>query len=158
MEKLVISPDSVGYTTLDGEEVVSIQLDGGASRTRRDKIGASSFVNCRWSLNALQYLYLRAFYNTATAKSSIPFLVDLLIDKPDVVEHVARFVPGSWSLAETRGRGYFVEARLEVDPVAIDEEFDEALIEFYGIYEDDLPLFLNDLEQFVNFTIPSSFL
>lgn len=156
MDKLQLPPDSAGYSVTDGKEVVSIQLDGGAARYRRDILNANSKVTCQWSCDRDEYQYLRAFFKTATSQGSLPFLIDLALDDPALTEHQAYFVPGSMALREQRGHLYVVAAELDVKPIPRDAAYDESLVMMWSSYAPEPALFLNQLEQLVNVNLPEA--
>lgn len=156
MEKFVIPPDQETYSVEDGNEVVSAALDGGMSRTRRDILGATSMLNVSWELDRLGYLYARAFYNSASVKASMPFRIDLLMDSYLLTEHVAKFVPNSFALADQEGLKFVVTAKLEVIPLPADDNFNLSWIVVVEAYGAESDLFFNELEQLVNFDLPQS--
>lgn len=156
MDKLQLPPDSAGYSVTDGKEVVSIQLDGGAARYRRDILNANSKVTCQWSCDRDEYQYLRAFFKTATSQGSLPFLIDLALDDPSLTEHQAYFVPGSMVLREQRGHLYVVASELDVKPIPRDAAYDESLVMVWSNYAPEPALFLNALEKLVNVDLPKA--
>jgi hypothetical protein len=158
MYKLVLRPESDGYTSADGTEVIATALDGGASRFRRDKIGTTKTVNVKWTLNPTQYQYWRAFFVTGTKNGSLPFLCDLLSeDGNGPVEHVCNFVPGTVTLPTQIGFTYVQQAVLEVIPIPHDEAFDVALLGLYdAVGLGDVTLVLDQLERLVNTDFPEA--
>lgn len=112
--KFVIPPDQTSYSVADGNEVVGVKLDGGASRFRRDILNATSRVTVQWSCNPAKYKYIRGFYKAVTVSGSLPFSIDLILDEPELTSHKAYFVPDSMALREQRGLLYVVSAELEV--------------------------------------------
>lgn len=153
---MIIPPDQSGYSVTDGNEVIAVKLDGGASRYRRDVLGATSTVTVQWSVDPDVYRYLRAFYKTATANGSTPFLIDLLLDEPSLTEHKAYFVPGSMRLQSQKGLEYIVAAQLEVTPDLPDTAYDEGIVLMFEEYGNGTPVFINELEHLVNVQIPGS--
>src|SRR4051812_39137454 len=112
--KILIPPSTAGYAAERGSEVLSVKLDGGASKYRRDIIGAAFNVNVTWDgLNAEQFNYLNACFRTGTVRGSLPFDIDLILDKSALTEYSAYFVPGSFKLTAQQGLAYFVSAQLE---------------------------------------------
>lgn len=134
LRKLYLTPDQSGYSVADGADTLSVKLDGGLSRYRKDVLGAASSVGVQWTVGPTDYAYLRSFYRTAVARGTEPFLVDLILDDPLPTEHEAYFEVGSMKLSGVRGFTYTVQASLEVKPVAADAEFDVALVEVYEAY------------------------
>lgn len=155
LSKFTIPPNKEGYGVTDGSEVIGVKLDGGASRYRRDVVGSTSRVTVQWSLNPSSYRYIRAFFRTATANGSSPFLIDLLMDEPALTEHTAHFVPDSMQLTNVRGNTYTVSAELEIKPLPADEEYDTALVMLYEEYGLVAPYFINQLEHLVNVQLPA---
>ena len=128
MRKLMLCPTSTGYTSQHPDEVVSIQLDGGASRFRLDKTGGVHIVSAQWVLVPDEYHYFNAFQRVITASGSEPFLIDIITYLDTKVEHQVHFVPGSVSLAQQIGGVYYVSAQLEVMPQEIVEQDEEDFV------------------------------
>lgn len=127
MAKLLFRPTRDGYSAQRGQEVLAVQLDGGASRFRRDILNAPFRVTTSWQCNPEQYNYLNAFYRTATEHGSSPFEIDLFLDNADYVEYTAKFIPASFKLDSQSGLTYYVSAELEVEkPFDPDEATDDA--------------------------------
>ncbi len=156
MEKLPIPPNQEGYAVEFGDEIVSVILDGGMSRSRQDILGATSIINVSWDLNPTDYTYMMAFYNSVAAKGALPFYIDLYMDLPTLTEHEAKFVKGTFKLAGQRGLEFIVSAQLEVKPLPIDNEYNASIITLLAVYGDDLELFLNELEELLNVQFPYS--
>lgn len=158
--KFAYIPDASGYTVEDAAaDVIAIQLDGGASRYRRDRIGSYSMVNVRWTLDPDEYRYFRSFYRFALEKGAKPFLVDLVLDTQFPQEHEAHFVPGSVRLQEQKGHAYFVTAQLEVKPTVFEDEAAELYnVVLYSLlgpeYETLFPPIEDDLNTIVNIQLP----
>lgn len=132
MRKLLLRPNSSGYAATAGNEIVSAQVAGGASRSRRDFIGAPSIINVAWMLDEGGFEYLGAFFRTATANGALPFLCDLLLDKPALAEYNCKFVPGSFKpIASTAAFTFNAAAQFEVQPLPIDEELDNNILDLW---------------------------
>ena len=151
MNKLTYPPDQDGYTVKDGEEVLSVALDGGLPRFRKDILNSASELSVRWTLSQSGYRYLRAFYNTATFSGSIPFLVDLIIDAPELTEHTAYFIPKSMRLTNQKGLSYIVQASLVIEPQTVDHIFNSGFMVLFDAYGDDWASYLNPFEVLGNF-------
>lgn len=153
MHKLMIVPDSDGYSSTDGTEWVGSRLDGGSGRFRRDKIGAAKSVNVKWTLNPSLYQYFRSFYSTV---GSATFLCDLLSeDGSGPAEHECVFMPGSVTLPTQVGLTYIQQAQLEVKPLARDTELDQEILVAYE--EMEFPeLGFTMLEHLVNVSMPEA--
>lgn len=156
LPKLTARPTQAGYTVQDGASVLAVSLDGGASRMRRDVLGAVSTVTVQWTADGLLYRYLRAFFRSAIASGADPFLIDLVLDEAGVTEHVARVQPGSWKLSSAAYGGYVVQATLEVVPLPIDGDYDAAVLLLYDLYGDETGYLMLDLERLVNVSMPDA--
>ena len=155
LRTLLLRPDSDGYGSSDGAEWVRSELDGGVGRYRRDKIGASKMVSCRWTLNPSQYQYWRSFYRLVGGDR---FLCDLVGESGlGPIQHECHFMPGSVSLASQQGLTYIQQAQLEVKPIIIPAEFDEAVLVLYATTGGLPDSFLADLAELATITIPDSF-
>jgi hypothetical protein len=128
MSKFLIPPLQAGYAVESAaEETLRAKLDGGASKFRADIIGGASNVACNWQMNPSQFNYLGAFYRTATARGSLPFEIDLLLDNASMVEYSAHFL-GKYTYTQS-GLTYYVQAMLEVVPnFNPDEASDDAAL------------------------------
>lgn len=132
MRKLLLRPNSQGYAATAGNEVVSAATDGGASRSRRDFIGAPAMINVAWMLDEAGFEYLNAFFRTITKSGSLPFLCDLLFDRPYLVEHTCKFVPGSFKpIASTAAFTFNAIATFEVLPQPVDEDADLNIVSYW---------------------------
>lgn len=157
LQKLSVTPTQASYSVNDGREVVSIQLDGGAARYRRDILNANSIVSVNWVLDKTGFNYIRGFYRVTTASGSLPFLIDLIIDEADLTEHEAHFTPNSLKVTGIDGGRYLVSAELEVKPnVPSDDNI--SFIVLFGEYGSDYEtLFALDediINQAINQEIP----
>lgn len=152
MQKLALPPDNSGYASTEGVDVLVAKVDGGPARYRRDFIGATSTVNVTWrNVTKAGYAYLRAFYNTAVARGSLPFLADLILDSADLIEHECYFVPGSFGTQSVNGGVLFdVTAQLEVKPLPIDDALNQSYVDVYTAFGEDAEEALALLEQLVN--------
>lgn len=158
LPKLNLVPSQDGYSVSDADDaVLRAKVSAGPSRMRLDMLGAPSEVNVTFHLDAGDYLYWRAFFRTVLVEGSLPFLIDLLLDYPDLVEHEAKIVPGSTRLSGTRGLLYVVQARLEVKPMPMDADYDLALAMLVANYgdTDSASLILSSLEHLVNVDLPT---
>lgn len=135
-DKLQIPPDQAAYVAVSGNEVLSVKLDGGASRYRSDIIGAWSSVTAQWTLNRMQYNYLSAFFRTKTKRGAIPFLCDLYLESSEIQEFTCYFVPSTFQLISQAGLTFTVGASLEVKPPVPDPDADNALVVLYEEYGD----------------------
>lgn len=156
MSKLRLDPAQGSYSASIGAESVSVQLEGGKSRTRRTQLGAASIASVEWYLIDVEYQYLMSFYRAATEHGSESFTADLILDHSDIEEYECRFVPGTLELGGIRGTAYIVSASLEIIPLPEDREFDLAVISFYETYGTDFPLVLAGLSHLANVVMPET--
>lgn len=112
----IIPPSQQGYSVKKPREFVQTDLDGGESRTRRDKINAPYIVNCVWQLTSRQYVTLSGFFRDRLQSGTRVFRIPLLIDVPKLVLYRAHFLGEPEELAETEGLLQTVRATLEVMP------------------------------------------
>lgn len=142
MTLLSIIPTSANYSFQDGEETLSVKLDGGASRYRRDKTGSTYLVNVSWTTSYEGYMYLRSFYLGTTSSGSVPFTIPLILDKPYLTIHTANFVPGSFSMTGKNGDSFTFTAQLEVYSEGIDPNYQADYVAVYNefgfIFNEDL--------------------
>lgn len=130
MRKLYLRPNSSGYTATLGNEIITAQVDGGPSRSRRDFVGKPSTVNVAWMLDEAGFDYLGAFFRTGTANGALPFLCDLLLDRAALVEYTCKFIPGTFKpVASTAAFTFNATAQFEVQPLAVDEDLDNAIMD-----------------------------
>lgn len=153
MRKLRLIPQQSSYSVEDGTDVIRTELDGGAGRYRRDVVGSASRATVAWNLTQAEYAYMRAFYRTATQYGSEPFLMDMVLNSPDLTEHKAFFFPGSLKLNSIKGLTYSVSAEVEVVPNVEDTDFDTSLLDLFDAYDGSYVPTLNQLEQFTNIDI-----
>lgn len=155
IQKLIIPPDRNSYNFLDGEEVLSVALDGGASKFRSDVLNSNIRVSVQWTLNPTSYNYFRAFYNTIIAKGALPFLIDLYIDNPfELTEHEAHFVPGTFGLRSQSGQAFVIAATLEIKPIAMTQEnIDAGLL--FGLFGEEYIYYNNLFDNIINVQIPA---
>lgn len=154
---LVIAPDQEGYSVTPGSEFLSVQLQGGRSKQRRDIMGATSRVRVQWSTDRSGFNYLQAFYRLYVNNPTDGFLIDLYMGEAALTQHTAYFVPDSWSLDSNEGHGFDVSATLEVIPRNYSVGDDAALVDYYEAYGEEGELVLNLLEKLVNVTMPRTF-
>ncbi len=156
LPKLLLDLDASSYTAAFGNEILSVQVQNGPMRVRRDFVGAVSMVAAQWVLTDLEYQYLMAFYRSTIVMGTLPFLLDMVIDYAVVAEHQCRFMPSSLGLSAVQGDAYIVKAQLEVKPVSTDAEFDNSLTDMFDAYGDGAQEILGLLETFANVTLPAN--
>lgn len=147
-------PDSSGYTLIDGNSVVnSGELEGGASRSRADVIGATATCDVRWTCGPALYAYLRAFYRTAITNGADSFQMNLIFDQSTPILYTVKFVPGTFKLDSTQGLTYILAGSLEVSPIPVNANFDNAVVDIFGAYGETGSTILATIAQFANLTV-----
>lgn len=153
---MVIAPDQEGYSVTPGSEYLSVALQGGRSKQRKDIAGATSRVRVQWSTDRSGFNYLQAFYRIYTSAPSDGFLIDLYMGESSLTRHTAYFVPDSFMLSSQEGNGFDVAATLEVVPRVYSADDDNALLDFYETYGEQSEYMLNALENLVNVILPGT--
>lgn len=113
--KIALPVDNNSYNVNFGNNVLSTALEGGASRFRKDLIGATHLGSVQWTTDVAGYRYLMAFWRTSLDYGSLPMIIDLVIDDAEVAEYTARIVPGTFGLKSQSGLEYVVGCQLEVE-------------------------------------------
>lgn len=108
-------PEQSGYTVAHPNQVVSIELDGGAPRLRSDILRANSTVGVSWLLDRVEYTLFMKFMRQDTERGALPFLVDLVTDFFQLARHRVTLVPGSLRTSQVTGLTYRVAADLRVE-------------------------------------------
>ncbi|RLC78863.1 MAG: hypothetical protein DRI61_09080 [Chloroflexi bacterium] len=114
MDTLSLTPNQAGYGFSDGDEVLSVKLDGGASRYRKDIANASKTVSVVWTLGPTDYATFRTFFRDTVSSGALPFLIDLLVETENLVTYKAYFVVGSVKSGQNSGKTFTVSAQLEI--------------------------------------------
>jgi hypothetical protein len=109
---LLLPPDSANYNFDEPDDMLTVQLDGGRSRSRLDKIGSATEVNVQWQISAYNYNYLKAFFRTTINRGVDPFNITLILDDAAPASYVAKFK--KLSTPQIQGLTYTVSAILEV--------------------------------------------
>ena len=161
LRKLELAPDQEGYTAKDGESVLSAELNGGASRYRRDILNANSFLNVKWTLGPDEFSTLKNFFLYVTDGGALPFLIDLYMDEEVLTEHTARFMPSSFGIISQQGLRWVVGAQLEVEPIIKTQaeiDLDVASVVLFGElgqeYESLFPPLETIIDDVINIEFP----
>lgn len=109
-------PEQDGYRVTRGRDNVSIRLDGGPARVRRDSLGTPHEVELRFVCDETDYTSVIGFLRERTESRTRFFRIPLLIDAPVVVPYLARVLDGPEVLESTRGLTHVVRCTLEVIP------------------------------------------
>ena len=154
LPKLKLIPAQDGYGAEDADDaVLRAKVSAGPSRTRLDMLGSTASVSATLQMDQAEYQYWRAFFRSTIAEGALPFLMDLLLDYPDTVEHEVKLAAAP-RLSGQKGLLYVVQLRLEVKPSPNAEGVDEAIAMLFGNYGSDGPLILASLEHLVNVDLP----
>ena len=160
MFKFVIPPDRASYSVTDGIEVASTKLDGGAARYRQDVLNSTSRVTVQWTVGPEKYKYIRSFYRAIAYKGAVPFLIDLILDSPDLTEHKAYFIPGTMRLVSQSGLQYVVASELEVYPADINYDDEVSFVALYSEFgenwETEFPISEDLLNTITNVDLPNT--
>jgi hypothetical protein len=148
--KLPLPPEKSSYVYETAREVVSIKLDGGKSRKRKDLLNSASTVRCSWFLQPVEYQYFMAFYQSVTSRGATDFTIDLLLEQPYLEETTVCFISDSLSVKNI-GLSFEVSCELEVK-LQNDIDFAEIVVLLYDGKDGPL-LFFNALEQLVNYDL-----
>lgn len=152
LPKLTQTPDRESYSYSDAAEAGETSFGGGASRARPGTPGSPGRVSVRWTTDRAGYLALLSFFRVTTIAGALPFLIDLIVDEPYLVEAEARFVPGTFVLSGKSGHRYEVGATLEVVPPRRNLAYSEMVVLLYdGRVTGDL---FTELSNFVNVVWP----
>jgi hypothetical protein len=157
MEKLALTPDQAGYNLRERREVISVALDGGASRYRKDVINPASLASVQWTLSKAQYQYFRSFFKQIVSSGALPFAIDLVMESGEPEEYTAYFVPESISVSPYNGFYYTVSADLEVLPATRDTEQEGIYAMLFGAYGDDYEALFPVDESAIDFIINNEF-
>lgn len=111
-----------GYSAQATAPVISIGLDGGPDRIRKDAVGDPTVITCTWFLNRGDYDEWMRWFEKQAFYGSIPVLVDLVSSFFLPVRHRCTIVPGSVKTGNVRGQSYRVSARLRAEPLRHERE------------------------------------
>lgn len=155
MAKLTLRPDEASYAQTPGSEVASVQLNGGRAWRRKTKDNASSIVNVTWILEEGEYQLFWAFFRVYTARGSLPFNMDLVLED-SILEDVECYFNTEPSLAAKDNGVYTVTSELEVIRPAYDPDLDLAFVDGYTAYGDGLAAIFDRLAIFANEDMPDT--
>lgn len=149
MYKLGICVQQSGYSAKLGDDTDMINLGGGLGRTYIATKRNAHNVNVNWVLTELQFQSLMAFWRLYQY-SPDPFLIDLIIDSPELEEFQALFIPNTFNLDEKNGLTFKVSAQLQVKKLKRDLNMDEIIV-----IGGDLS-WVNELDELVNVALPNA--
>ena len=114
MLKISHTPLQEGYAVALGNGVSGIQTQGGSARLRRTVLGSVDEVNVVWELSFDEYEDLIFTVEHQLARGTVPFRIDLVIDKGDLTEYKAVIAEDTFGLTGIEGLTYTVGATLLV--------------------------------------------
>lgn len=156
LPKLLIVPARDGYSADDADDaVLRAKVSAGPARTRLDMLGAVSDVAATLHLDPGEYQYWRAFFRGPIAEGSLPFLMDLLLDLPELTEHEVKLASAP-RLSGQRGLLHVVQLRLEVKPLSADPDADAAVVMLFTFYGEGAGDILASLAHLVNVDLPTT--
>lgn len=139
------------------DEYVRVQLEGGAGRYGKDLFGISDLVTVSFILSPNEYNYLKAFYDYSIATGD-PFLMNLMIDRFELLPYECRFMPSTFRLTGTKGLNVFVTATVEAilygELIPSNEDLFALITEFGVEYEKPFVDFEDKLNIIVNVDLP----
>lgn len=161
MVRLEIPLSSDTYTVgKSADELIRVQLDGGAGRYAKDLFGISDIVSCSFICPDSDFNYLKNFYNGSVATGE-SFLMSLMIDGFELADYECRFMPNTFTVTGTRGLTTFVSATVEAirytEPSVTDSDIWALISEFGRDYETQFPIYEDILNTIVNINLPSDY-
>jgi hypothetical protein len=152
--RLILCPTESAYSTeRSADGYLRTSLDGGMGRYRKDILGSSTLVNCRWVVTGIMFDYLWAFYRDYLRKIE-PFHIELVLEEGARVRVLANVVPNSFKFGEKKGGTHTVTAQLEVLAPEYDAQADEDMIWLIGEFGEDYELWVERLWKIVNIDYP----
>ena len=158
--KLPMPPDQENYGVTKAANTITTEVAGGAPRYRLNFLNGTYTVSVLWRTDSAGFTFLNNFFNIACQSGSLPFLIDLYMDKGELTEHTARFVPGTFALSAQRGMSFEVSAQLDVEPMKTTQE-DELVFAIQLIFgsgsEPVIVDFSDKLHTLINVTMPVNY-
>jgi hypothetical protein len=111
-------PEQSGYSVSHPDQVVSVELDGGAPRLRADKLFASGSASVTWFLDRAELATFLAFIRQDCARGALPFLIDIITESHLLLRHRVTLTPGSLRTVQVNGLTYKVSAELRHEQLA----------------------------------------
>jgi len=146
---LPYAPEQSSYAYNKSDGIVTVTLDGGLSKSRKDVIGNASVINCEWVLNTTQFKEFMLFFNIIAQKGVRSFKAALILDKPVAETFDAKFVPGTLTSSAPNELQNYVSANLEVVPIELTDQ------EYADFIKDQYPnsyvTMFNDLAAIIGF-------
>lgn len=150
-------PDQTSYSIDATNDTIYVMLDGGAPWIKRTILNSWRIVNVAWTLNEHQYNVLERFFRSVgTFLAGTVFNAELIINDSEIKGYNALFVPQTFKLSKVNALTFTVNAKLFVEPLQYDEEYEIGLIvieDGYGTQEAGEEA-INLLHILVNIKIP----
>jgi hypothetical protein len=151
---MALTPSLSGYAVQRGDTLLMSRPGMGPSATRLDRYNTPSVMSVEWNVGPADFDYLMAFYFTAVAEGALPFLIDSVLDHPDVRRLRAKVLPGSMSVRGVKGLTYSVSASVEVVPI-LSSDYDASVLALFEEMGEEWPDVLDLLERLVNVDMPT---
>lgn len=119
---LQLTPDEANYAAEPGTELLRVQHEGLAGKHRRSVLNSARRVSVLWYCDAAEYALLQRAYLAWVAAGGQAFVMELLLQSPDLIAHTCSFIPGSFRMASVQEQTYTVQAELEVLPAQYEVE------------------------------------
>lgn len=107
-------PERSGYAYNNNSGLLTVEVEGGLSKSRADFVGGGNIVDVTYQLTADEYEFFMIFYNTIAEKGAAEIVAPLILDGRSVEEYTCKFVPNSVQMSEPNGSRYIVNCQLEV--------------------------------------------
>lgn len=142
MPTLFLPPEASDYKVKPKPTKRRVELDGGRSKMKSDKINSAWLIDARWRLDRSKFLYFNAFYETAIDFGSEVFdLANVILNNPVAQTYEVAFYD-EWELVEQSGHLFVVEAELEASPLIVNHAQNQAIID---AFEADNDAYLLDI-------------
>lgn len=115
IDSTINPPDQSGYQYKPGELIVRQQLEGGGPRLRRDQLGASFYVTCKYTCTQKQFVQLMGFFRERIQGYVRQFRANLMIDTPFVMPYLCTLQEEP-TFTENEGLSYTVTVKYDVIP------------------------------------------
>jgi hypothetical protein len=112
---LLFSPLSPSYAFTPSDNMISVKLDGGRSRLRRDQLAGDGLIEANWILDRGEYTTFMGFFRERIQDCSRDFRCNLVLDVNASVPYVCRCISRP-KLTSQSGNAFYVSATLEVTP------------------------------------------
>lgn len=107
-------PVRSGYAFNSNSELITANVNGGLSRSRKDFVGGGNIVDVEYVLTAGEFDFFMKFYDLFAGRGANNITAPLILNQKEVTEYPCKFVPNSLRVSEPNGSRYVVTAQLEV--------------------------------------------